>query len=105
MELLRDKKLHEENGDKTCLNPCCNGITERHKKWYHEKIDNGVLILVVMELLRDAQETNRRLRRQSVLILVVMELLRDDIYFLCFTYLICLNPCCNGITERQKNKV
>ena len=59
------------------LNPCCNGITERHIK--HERIIKRI-----------------------VLILVVMELLRDLLLHIYFRYLHCLNPCCNGITERQK---
>ena len=58
------------------LNPCCNGITERLLFLTYYGEENFVLILVVMELLRD-RCLNLTKSVKFVLILVVMELLRD----------------------------
>ena len=53
MELLRDTLKKSLYGKENCLNPCCNGITERQLNNKNNERKILVLILVVMELLRD----------------------------------------------------
>ena len=76
MELLRDSTLPKISPRERCLNPCCNGITERLFFIIINPLINslnpccnGITERLIPAKLQGSVET--------VLILVVMELLRD----------------------------
>ena len=103
MELLRDLAIITPIGVFECLNPCCNGITERHEKEDTTQVSNLCLNPCCNGITERPDFDWQWKNINNVLILVVMELLRDNLTEACQKMASCLNPCCNGITERHSN--